>query len=124
MINYDFIESIRSNSVGSVKSELIERIYDEYLRQDMVMSYATAPIAECELESLYLKDRPHGSVVVYSSRVKQANIVQRGSTVFLNVGSLMGNASRVGNLVNLTYFAVEGAEVCDCVYGEIKRLVY
>lgn len=36
--------------------------------------------------------------------MKQANILQRGDTLFINVGSLLGNSQKVGNVVNITYF--------------------
>lgn len=63
-----------------------------------------APVAENKLQSLYLGQKEHAKIIVYSSRIKQANILQRGDTIFINVGSLLGNSANVGNVVNLTYF--------------------
>lgn len=65
---------------------------------------------------MYLNGKSHGKIILYSSKLKQANVIQRRDTLFINVGSMMGNCSRVGNLVNLTYFEQEGLDVCDSTY--------
>lgn len=50
--------------------------------------------------------------------------MQRGDRIFINVGCMMGNSSRVGNVVTLTYFDGNDLDVCDAVYVEVNKLVY
>ena len=73
---------------------------------------------------MFLDGREHGKIVVYSSKIKQANVMQRGDRIFINVGCMMGNSSRVGNVVTLTYFDGNDLDVCDAVYVEVNKLVY
>ena len=125
IINHDFVEEIRNNLVGKVYTELLEKIYDAYLRQPMLMSCTgDAPVAENKLKSMYLGQNGHGKIVIYSSTTKQATIVQRGDTLFINVGTVMGNSSKVGNIVNMTYFDNNALQVCESVFVEINRLKY
>lgn len=81
-------------------------------------------MAENKLKSMYLGEKEHGKLIIYSSQKNMSNVAQVSDTLFVNVGSVMGNTNRVGNIMNITYFDNPKLQFCESAYVKINKLTY